>query len=78
MLTLASSALGLVAALAWNNLVQTFVSEYISKRVSVGSGVVSLGVYAVVITVLAVSVSLWLTRLVHRLERRPEPVEDLS
>ena len=31
MLTLATSGFGLVAALAWNNLIQEFVNNYIKK-----------------------------------------------
>ena len=31
MLTLATSAFGLVAALAWNSLIQEFVNSYVKK-----------------------------------------------
>jgi len=72
MLTLATSGFGLVAALAWNNLVQEFVNSYIKKWLPNQGGLISLLIYAVVITSLAVMVTLQLSRLVHRLEQLEE------
>lgn len=66
MLTLATSGFGLVAALAWNNLIQEFVGAYFKK----GEGMVSLFIYAVIVTALAVIVTMQLSRLLQSLEKR--------
>jgi len=70
MVTLATSGLGLVAALAWNNVIQEFVNDYIKKFLPNGSGIISLFVYAIVITILAVLVTTELTRIVERLQKK--------
>jgi uncharacterized membrane protein (DUF106 family) len=66
MLTLATSGLGLVAALAWNELIKEVVSQYIKPLVGGNSGVISLLIYAVLVTLLAVFVTYSLTRLVKK------------
>ena len=63
MLTLATSGFGLVAALAWNSLIQEFVNGYIKKFLPDGSGLISLLIYAIVVTVLAVVVTYQLSKL---------------
>lgn len=68
MLTLATSAFGLVAALAWNSLIQEFVNSYVKKFLPNGSGIISLLIYALVITVLAVFVTYQLSKLLERFE----------
>ncbi len=68
MLTLATSGFGLVAALAWNSLVQNFVADYIAKWLPKGSGIISLLLYALVVTVLAVFITYELSRLKDRLQ----------
>ena len=70
MVTLATSGFGLVAALAWNNVIQEFVDNYIKRYLANGSGIWSLLIYAILITVLAVFVTLQLSRLLDRLENR--------
>jgi len=72
MLTLATNGFGLVAALAWNNVIQEFINEYVKKWFTVGSGLVSLLLYAVLITLLAVSVTLQLSSLSEKLEKHKE------
>jgi len=67
MLTLATSGFGLVAALAWNNVIQEFVSNYIKKFLPAGSGIWSLLIYALVITFLAVFVTYQLSKIVNHL-----------
>jgi len=67
MLTLATSGFGLVAALAWNELIRTFINDYIRTRISVGSAIISLAIYAVIVTIFAVAIILQLSRLVERL-----------
>lgn len=66
MLTLATSAFGLVAALAWNALIQELVSQYIKPLMGGASGIVSLLIYAVLVTLLAVLVTYNLSRLVKK------------
>ena len=64
MVALSAAGFGLVAALAWNEAIQAFVQEYIDQYVSVGSGIVSRFIYAVVITVIAVLITYQLTKLI--------------
>lgn len=64
MLTLATSGFGLVAALAWNEVIQEIVNEYIKPLVGGSSGIISLFIYAVLVTVLAVVVTYNISRLV--------------
>lgn len=69
MLTLATSGFGLVAALAWNGFIQELVNNYIKKFLPANSGLISLFIYAVIVTILAVLVTLQLTHIKERLER---------
>ncbi|MFH1832926.1 MAG: DUF5654 family protein [Candidatus Levyibacteriota bacterium] len=71
MLTLATSGFGLVAALAWNNVIQAFVNDYIKKWIP-GSGLVSLLIYAILITALAVIITVQLSQLLEKLESKKE------
>jgi hypothetical protein len=68
MLTLATSGFGLVAALAWNSLIQEFVNNYVKKWFPEGSGIFTLLLYALVVTALAVLVTLQLSKVKERLE----------
>lgn len=68
MTALATSGLGLVAALAWNSVIQETVNEYIKPLIGANSGLISLLIYAVLITVLAVFVTLQLSRLEQKLK----------
>jgi ABC-type uncharacterized transport system fused permease/ATPase subunit len=72
MLKLATSGFGLVAALAWNELIKTTINEYIKTRISVGSGVISLAIYAIIVTFLAVFITLQLSKLAEKLEKKEE------
>ena len=71
MLTLATSGFGLVAALAWNNLIQEFVANYIKKFLP-GSGIWSLLIYALIVTFLAVFITYQLSKLLSRLSPNKE------
>ena len=64
MVTLSTSGFGLVAALAWNEAIQALVREYIDKYVSVGSGIISRFIYAIIITALAVLITYQLTKII--------------
>ncbi len=68
MLTLATSGFGLVAALAWNSLIQEVVNNYVKKLLPGNAGLISLLVYALVVTVIAVFVTYQLSKLLRRLE----------
>lgn len=68
MLTLATAAFGLVAALAWNTFIQEFVNTYIKQWFNVGGKLLSMGIYAVIVTILAVVVTWQLSKVVKRLE----------
>ncbi|TSC71652.1 MAG: hypothetical protein G01um101438_995 [Parcubacteria group bacterium Gr01-1014_38] len=61
LLTLATSALGLVAALAWNDAVQAIFKEYFPAA----GGVVAKFVYAIIISILIVVVTINLTKLAN-------------
>lgn len=63
MVTLATAGFGLVAALAWNEAIQAFVTEYVDKYISVGSGIISRFIYAIIITAFAVVVTYQLTKI---------------
>lgn len=66
MLALATSGFGLVAALAWNNLIQEFVNTYIKKVLPDGSGIWSLLIYAVIVTLLAVVITYNLSKILKK------------
>jgi hypothetical protein len=66
---LSTSGFGLVAALAWNSVIQEFVSTYIKKWIPAGGGIISLLIYALVITVLAVFITLQLSKLTEKLQK---------
>jgi len=68
MLTLATSGFGLVAALAWNNVIQELVNNYIKKFLPINAGIISLLIYAIIVTIFAVLVTYNLSRLKEKLE----------
>ena len=70
MLTLSTSGFGLVAALAWNSVIQEFVNAYVKRWLPGQSGIISLLIYAVVITILAVLVTLQLSKILDRFENK--------
>lgn len=69
MLVLATSGFGLVAALAWNTAIQDLITTYIKPYFPNG-GLVSLLIYAVIVTVIAVLVTVNLSRLIEQLEKK--------
>ena len=73
MLTLATSGFGLVAALAWNEVVKETVNNYIKPYISKDSGLISLTIYAFIVTTLAVIVTLQLTKLKTRIVSELKP-----
>lgn len=67
MLTLATAGFGLVAALAWNSLIQDVVTTYIKPYLP-AVGILSQLLYAVLITILAVFITFQLSKLLDKLE----------
>ena len=63
MITLSTSGFGLFAALAWNNVIQEFFKVYITKWLPQGGGVLSLFLYAIIVTTIAVLVTYQLSKL---------------
>ena len=69
-LSLATAGFGLVAALAWNNVIQELVNTYIKPYFEKDSGFISLLLYAVLVTVVAVIVTVYLSKLIERMDNR--------
>lgn len=69
LVTLSTSGFGIVAALAWNDTVQTFVNQFITPRIP-GSGLISKLLYALLITLLAVLITFQLSRIAARLQHK--------
>lgn len=65
LLKLVTSGFGLVAALAWNELIKEIIKRYIEPVFGGGSGIVSLFIYALVVTFLAVLVTYQLSKIVR-------------
>jgi hypothetical protein len=65
---LSTSGFGLVAALAWNSVIQEFVNVYVKKWFPSGSGILSLLIYALIITILAVIITLQLSKITEKLQ----------
>ncbi len=61
MIALASASLGLVAALAWNEAIKATLA-----LLGLGDNLVGLFAYAIIATVLAIVVLVWLGRLAAR------------
>lgn len=69
MVMLVTSGFGLVVALAWNEFVRNLVSTYISPYFGKEGGTVSLFIYALVVTIFAVLVTMQLTNVQKKLEK---------
>lgn len=68
LLKLVTSAFGLVAALAWNEFIKEVVREYIQPIAGGSSGIISLFIYALIVTILAVVVTYNLTKIAGKSE----------
>lgn len=68
MITLATSGFGLVVALAWNEAIKSTVETYIDPFLGKSSGVISLFIYAIIMTLLAVVVTMQLARVQEKFE----------
>jgi len=65
-LKLSTSSFGLVAALSWNELIKEVVNMYIKPLVGGASGIISLSIYAIVVTTLAVTITISLSKLANK------------
>jgi len=63
LLTLVTSGFGLVAALAWNEVIKEVITKYIQPIFGSSSGLVSLLIYALAVTFLAVLVTYQLSKI---------------
>lgn len=70
MLKLSTTGFGLVAALAWNDAVKTFIEDYIKPYTPGGSGLASQVIYAIIITLLAVTITYQLTVLKRKFSNK--------
>ena len=76
LVTLSTSGFGLVAALAWNSVIQEFVNTYIKPYFTSGSTLISLLIYAIIITVLAVTITYNLIKLTEKVEELDERIRN--
>ena len=63
LITLSTAGFGVAAALAWNEAIQAIIDEYLANFVSIGSGVFSKIIYAILVTTFAVLVTYQLAKL---------------
>lgn len=71
-ITLISTSFGLVAALAWNEAIKEYVSVFIKPYFAKGSGVISLFIYAVVITIVAVIITIQTARILKKINPKKD------
>lgn len=71
LVNLATAGFGLVAALAWNQAIQDFVTKFLEPHIP-GSGLISKFVYAILITLIAVLVTYQLSHLASRFQRKKD------
>jgi hypothetical protein len=62
MTQLATAGFGLVAALAWNDTIQSFIGRFLSA----GAGLRSKFIYAIIVTAVAVSVTYTLGKMTQK------------
>lgn len=67
MITLATSGFGVVVALAWNEAIKGIVEEFIDPYLGAGSGILSLFIYATIMTTLAVVITMQLSSIEKKL-----------
>ncbi len=66
LIRLMTASFGLIAALAWNQVIQEFVNNYIRPFFGKQSGLISLFIYAVFITIFVVVVTYFLGRFAKK------------
>lgn len=75
MISLATSGFGVVVALAWNEVIKNTVTNFIDPYLGKSSGLISLVIYATVMTFLAVFVTMQLAQLQKKLEQLDEKIK---
>ncbi len=70
--TLISTSFGLVAALAWNEAIKEYVNVFIKPYFARGSGVISLFIYAVGITIVAVVITIQSALLLKKINTKKD------
>ncbi len=64
LLKLVASGFGLVSALAWNEFIKELIKRYVEPFFGRNSGLVSLAVYALTVTFLAVLITYQLSKII--------------
>jgi uncharacterized membrane protein YidH (DUF202 family) len=63
--TLVTAALGLVAALAWNGTIEAIFKKFFGET----DGVWSMLIYALIVTIIAVVVTIWIGKVSERAKK---------
>jgi hypothetical protein len=73
MVTLATGGFGVVVGLAWTEFIKVLVADYLDPILGKNGSLISLLIYAIIMTVLAVVVTMQLTQLQKRISpKKPE------
>lgn len=72
MIVLSTGGFGVVVALAWNEFIKNVVDGYIRPYLGQDGGIWSLFIYAIVITVIAVIVTMQMTKIQKKFEKEEE------
>ncbi len=79
MVTLATGGFGVVVGLAWTEFIKVLVADYLDPILGKNGSLISLFVYATIMTVLAVVVTMQLTQLQKRITpKKPEVTQTSS
>jgi hypothetical protein len=68
MVSLATSGFGVVVALAWNELIKAFIDGYVNPYLGKDGTLTSLFIYALLMTALAVLVTMQLASIQRKME----------
>lgn len=75
MVTLATGGFGVVVGLAWTEFIKVLVADYLDPLLGKNGSLISLFIYAIITTALAVVVTMQLTQLQKRITpKKPEVV----
>jgi large-conductance mechanosensitive channel len=74
MVTLATGGFGVVVGLAWTEFIKVLVADYLDPILGKNGSLISLFVYATIMTVLAVVVTMQLTQLQKRITPKKSEV----
>lgn len=68
-ITLATGGFGLVVALAWNDAIKVAVHRFVDPYFGANGTLVSLFIYAAIVTTLAVIITMQLTKIERNIEK---------